>query len=360
MYVPREGRFVFRVRRRRCGIVPEGFSDRYTAISLIGLAEVPDDAARDVLHGTSLVDACRRLVERSLESKKLGDVALVQWAARRLDLNEEARRLTTRLVCLDPDGDDHPTVELAWALAAQSIETVSGADEPLARRLADRLLATYQPESQLFGHWPLAAKSVRSHVTCFADQVYPIQALSLYYRRTRNDRDFTVAIECASRICLLQGERGQWWWHYDVRTGNVVEGYPVYSVHQDAMAPMALFALQEAGGPDYSAQVMKGLNWLTDSPEIGGSLIDLGADLVWRKVGRREPGKLSRRVNAVASRVHSGWRVSAVNRWFPPNRIDFECRPYHLGWLLHAWRNYNEQNAQTGGFSVLDAVIPVA
>jgi hypothetical protein len=26
-----------------------------------------------------------------------------------------------------------------------------------------------------------------------------------------------------------------------------------------------------------------------------------------------------------------------LNLLFPPDRIDFECRPYEFGWLLYAW-----------------------
>ena len=60
-------------------------------------------------------------------------------------------------------------------------------------------------------------------------------------------------------ICELQGPDGQWWWHYDTRTGKVVEGYPVYSVHQDSMAPMALLDLEDAGGPQHSEAITRGL-----------------------------------------------------------------------------------------------------
>ena len=84
---------------------------------------------------------------------------------------------------------------------------------------------------------------LRGHVSCFADFVYPIQALSYYHQATRDARAAEVAISCAERMCQMQGPEGQWWWHFDIRAGRLVEGYPVYSVHQDSMAPMALFAL---------------------------------------------------------------------------------------------------------------------
>ena len=74
------------------------------------------------------------------------------------------------------------------------------------------------------------------------------------------------------------------------------------------------------------------------SPELGGgSLIDEGADLIWRKVARREPGKLSRYAQAVVSGLHTSMRVPGLDRVFPAVTVDREDRPYHPGWLLYAW-----------------------
>ena len=138
-------------------------------------------------------------------------------------------------------------------------------------------------------------------------------------------------------MCDLQGPAGQWWWHFDVRSGRVLEKFPVYAVHQDAMAPMALFDLQDAGGPDHGAAAERGMEWLLHAPEIDGSLIDREAGVIWRKVARHEPGKLTRKLQAVASRAHPSLRVPAVDGVFRPGKIDFETRPYHMGWLLYAW-----------------------
>jgi hypothetical protein len=62
----------------------------------------------------------------------------------------------------------------------------------------------------------------------------------------------------APAICTVQGNSGQRWWHYDSRTDRVVEGYPVYSVHQDAMALMDLFDPAEAGSAHIDA-ICKGV-----------------------------------------------------------------------------------------------------
>lgn len=337
MYVPKERMFVFRLQRKGNAIVPEGLARRYTAIALIGLAGEEREASLAVLSGHTLHDVCRKLHEDLPQVDNTGDVALTLWAARAIGY-PELGHARERLHSLRPAVRPIPAVELAWALAATCID-----DHPDHRTLRDdmarRLIRSFERESGVFPH-RLGGRDggFRPHVTCFADMVYPIHALSWYHRVT-GDRDaLETAKRCAHQICQCQGNGGQWWWHYDRRTGEVIEGYPVYAIHQDAMAPMALFALQDAGGGDFTAEIRRGLAWLVRSPELeGGSLVDSEADLVWRKVARREPGKLTRYLQAMASRVHPVLRLPGVDRLFPPVSVDYEDRPYHLGWLLHAW-----------------------
>jgi hypothetical protein len=207
----------------------------------------------------------------------------------------------------------------------------------LRARLAQRLISVFSPDSPVFPHVLGNGRTLRSHVSCFADQVYPIQALSAYHVWSGDKPALEVADRCAARICELQGPAGQWWWHYYRHTGKVIEGYPVYSVHQYAMAPMALFELHAAGGQDHSPAVAKGLAWMRHAPEIKGSLIDPDSDAIWRKVDRRGPGKFCRYVQAAASRIHLGLPNPLMDGLFPPLTVDYECRPYCLGWLLYAW-----------------------
>jgi len=123
-----------------------------------------------------------------------------------------------------------------------------------------------------------------------------------------------------------------------VRTGKVLEGYPVYAVHQDAMGPMALLALQEASEMDYSLWIDQGLSWLIYPPETAGqSLIDQKADLIWRKIARHEPNRLVRGMQALVSRIHSSFRLPGMDYLFKPGLVDYESRPYHMGWILYAW-----------------------
>lgn len=338
MYRPGERLFAFRLRRDNGKDVLEGASRRYTAIALIGLAGEARETIVAVLGDHSLDEICGRLLDHVEEFEDLGEVALTTWAARRLD-HPDVSKAIDRLRRMDPANGSYPTVESSWALTALASDGSETTDMALAEAVAQRLLSSFNPQSSLFPHWPQGARParLRGHVTCFADFVYPVQALSHYYLATGTDQAVEVARRCAQRMCQLQGTQGQWWWHFDVRTGRVVERFPVYSVHQDSMAPMAFSALRRASGQDYSGAVKAGLRWLASSPEIKGSLIDRESDVVWRKVARHEPGKLVRGLQAAASRLAPRLRVPGTDLLFRPGWIDYESRPYHMGWVLCAW-----------------------
>ncbi len=329
----------------------EGVSARYTAMALIGLSGETDAVASGVLGGLSAETVCRRLIADLPSIDNMGDVAAITWAAAELGLRESSRALS-RLIELDPVSDTHPTVERAWALTALAINPSVVTDAPLTDALARELLSTFNHESCIFRHMAPTAKSsrLRAHVACYADLVYPIIALSHYGAMKNHQPALEAARASADRMCEMQGAAGQWWWHFDARTGRVVEPYPVYAVHQDAMAPMALFAAEAACGADYGQSVRRGLEWLRHAPEIDGSLLDTDADVIWRKVCRREPGKLSRGLNAALSAIHAGLRAPGVDTVFKPSAIDHESRPYHMGWILYAWpeARVNEFSARWG------------
>ncbi len=339
MYRPERGLFAFTRRKDpKESTCLEGESLRYTAIVLLGAVSLDLDEQRRIFGGFSAAEQCGRLLRLLRGDENVGDLALLAWAAAELQHSDAVlgwdalRRQLAK-------GPVSFTVELAWVLSALVAARWIAATEAEARRVRDLLCHSFRDKAQVFPHFTEghAAPWGRAHVSCFADQVYPIQALARFHHAFGDAEALHTSNACAARIVELQGEGGQWWWHYNARNGSVVEGYPVYSVHQDAMAPMALLDLAEAGGDDHSAALRAGLRWMERAPEVGTSLVCDDLQLIWRKVARGDPAKAVRRLRAGASRVHPRLRLRWLDTLFPPTTIDHESRPYHLGWILHAW-----------------------
>jgi hypothetical protein len=59
--------------------------------------------------------------------------------------------------------------------------------------------------------------------------------------------------------------------------------------------------------------------------------------MIWRKIARTDGGKTARAVRAATSRLSPGWRLGFLDGIWQPRRVDWECRPYHLGWVLDCW-----------------------
>lgn len=313
----------------------EGTSLRYAAIAALGLGRLGVADQRGALAGRTAAELCDSVGERALTQTDPGAVALALWASAEVSGAGDPA-LLSRLGAVLASGQPIPTVDLAWMVTAAV--SVGGSGERLAEHAAARLLRA-QGAQGIFPHVAPAASQNRwrRHVACFADQVYPIQALARMFEVTQAPALLDAAEATAGRLCELQGSAGQWWWHYDARTGDVVERYPVYSVHQHSMAPMALFDLADAGGANRTREIIKGLRWLGNHPEVEEELVVDQPGVIWRKVGRREPAKAARKLAAVTTSIRPGMHVPGVDRAFPADRVDHECRPYELGWLLYTW-----------------------
>jgi hypothetical protein len=313
---------------------PSGTSLRYGAIAALGLLRLPEPGQRHVLAGADCHALLGRLAKRLDEAADLGAVALLCWAAAEAG-HAELPHALERLAELDRGTGPVDVVAAAWVLTALV------AARPLAdveSQLAAARLRLLGARHAVYPHRVGGGTSwYRAHVGSFADQVYPIQALARLHGSADDPQALAAAESVAAAICGAQGQAGQWWWHYDSRTGGVVEGYPVYSVHQHAMAPMALLDLADAGGHPHVDAICGGLRWLARPPEPGEELILDEPQVIWRKVARSDQKKLVRGLRAAATRLRPGTRLAALDRLFRPGTVDHECRPYELGWLLYAW-----------------------
>ena len=304
MYRPGRHEFVQTARGRAGAAGPrlavERTNERYAAIVALGLSRADYEVQDRVLAGDTLPALVEALVERTAPSSDAGALALTAWAAAETSGHGAAKQLA-RLEELVTGATPLPTVQVAWALTA-AVAAAPYASTDRLRDAARDLLLRHVGPSGLFPHViPASGQSRwRAHVGCFADQVYPIQALArlaappVTSTALRGGRPRAPRGSATCRAPQASGGGTT-----TSRDGAVVEGYPVYSVHQHAMAPMALFDLREAGGRTTRDAVAARPALARHAP--GGprtSSSDHAPDVVWRKVGRREPRKAARSVSA--------------------------------------------------------------
>lgn len=316
---------------------PEGQNLRYAAMAALGLSRLSLREQQSVLLGRSAAHVTADAAHQALTSDDPGAVALTAWAQAEVGATCDVD-LFARLSHLLDRGTALPTVDVAWMVTASVAAATYGNTADVLKQ-AVQLLVDHVGADGIYPHQLPASDQPRwrAHIGSFADQVYPLQALARASVVTGTPEWLASANQTAATLCALQGRAGQWWWHYDSRTGAVVEKYPTYSVHQHAMAPMVLLDLLEAGGDDHRESIARGLGWLETHPEVVEELIADRWGLVWRKVGRRERAKAARALNAVSSAVHPTLRAPGLDRVLPAVSVDHECRPYELGWLLYAW-----------------------
>ena len=353
MLLPDGSGFCDRARRGADGKLDLiGRSQRYSAMSLIGVA-LQERLGRQSSFSTDKVYDC--LVDWVDRDAYQGDAGLVLWA---LSLQEDPRaeRVLARIVDREEQLTDKRTprnsASLGWLLTGLSVAIIEGIGGDSARTTADSvcrlLLRNRNPATGLCS---LAGAGRRKNIFnqrfntrlgSFASQVYPTIGLSYYALATGNSEPLDLAEQSADALVRLQGREGQWWWIYDTRAGEPVMRYPVYSIHQDAMGPMALLAVSLAteGKKDYTNAVWKSLEWLNQHPECRDErLVDPEAGVVWRAIQRDKPTRTGAFGLGAAEirRLHvSAWTGLVDRRPFATGYVCEECRPYHLGWILVA------------------------
>jgi hypothetical protein len=316
---------------------PRGSSLRYTAMTYIGLLKAE---AAGYEHGLDR-DGMAAALAAGAGSRELypGDYGLYLWADA-LTGRERGDELLGRLeAALASNGGlvAREGMELAWIVQGLALQIDAGAGAAAERLLAaafDHLLARREPASGLFRHYGAGR---RRRFPNFATQIYSVLALATVAKvdEARRAVAADAAAAAADRLIALQLEDGGWPWLFDARRGTVVERYEVYSVHQDAMAPMGLLALAEATGERrYADAAVRGLDWVYGRNELGVQMLDEGVAMLYRSIRRRRPlDRLAIYANTAGSLL-AGFTPVTMAGPVEVNRTD---RPYHLGWVLEAW-----------------------
>lgn len=333
--------FCNRLVRTKKGLEREGLSPRYTLMTLMGLRRGEAFGLRNPFNSEAILNG---LLKDTKWLDNIGDLGLLLWACaliaperfeevyRNLNVGAAIRRYR--------HATEGYTMEMAWFLAGLAHGALAGRKciSGLAgvAEKSYEIIRNNQGRNGIFGHRTAGnsiAGALRGRLGSFADQVYPIYALSRFSSAFAHEEALKRAQACAETVCSAQGPLGQWWWHYDSRAGRMVGKYPVYSVHQDAMAPMALFALGEISGQDYSTRIFKGLAWVYGQNELNINLCEDSSGIVWRCIHLPKPAAY---VQKAASLFGFQPRTTVPTGL----RVGFEDRPYHFGWVLYAFAEY--------------------
>jgi hypothetical protein len=338
----RTGAFVFTTRPDG----PEGRSLRYTGMTLIGLTAASRAGLDPRLDVVRLVDG---LAARRHEITNLGDLGLLLWCL----TDHYDPPLAAYDEILDRIPADAASLgaltssELGWLLSglARLAERAPGRRDvrDKARATFAALRANFTEDTGLFCYGGRAAGRVRRRLRrrfgFFDNQVYGILGGVDYARAAGDTTALAMAERCLDRVLEAQGELGQWAWHYDVRTGAVVDIYPVYAVHQHGMGPMALNAVARATNQRFDDAVSRSVAWVFGDNELGEEMVDAGRGVIWRSIRR---GFAHNKLVHVFKALHllglRGAADSLAARVNAPEglTVDRECRPYELGWLLLA------------------------
>jgi hypothetical protein len=302
-----------------------------TAICLIGLTRAGIPAGEVV----DPSDILGRTADSIGRQRYFGGLGLAFWAASTLRASAPLDLLAR--AGLDPDAlvkviPGLTTMEVAWLVSG-----LLHVDHPRLRPAGDAALGELRgrldSETLVFRHASAAAPlrhRLRGRIANFADQVYPVQALAFAAIVQGSAELRMLADRCATRMAAAQGPLGQWWWHHDSKTGRVIERYPVYSVHQHSMAPMAFRCLSAAGGQDHANAVSRSRTWL-QANELGLDMTEAATGIIWRSIERDERG-----IAHLGQRVRIALARPASKEAAPRLRLNREMRPYEWGWLLYS------------------------
>jgi hypothetical protein len=327
---------VFCFERRLGQASPLGRSPRYTLMVELGLLRA-QAAGYAVPFDLEALDA---VCWRELEAGALtpGDIGLMLWIDARRDCGSGAMLADRLDAALAGNGGlgARLGMELGWIVTGLAHHVAAGGSRTGIRLLSealDQLLVDNRAASGLFRHFGDAGW--RRRFPNFATQIYSVLALAVVARHGLDDRALPAAIATAGCLLEMQLPDGGWPWLFDVERGTVVECYEIYSVHQDAMAPMALLELWEVcRDRRFTEAVARGLAWIHGGNELRVDMVDRPSGLVLRSI-RRKPGH--DRLWAGAKTAASLAGLSTPGATARLTEINPTDRPYHFGWVLEAW-----------------------
>jgi hypothetical protein len=350
MFLPEKQLFCYTLRREPDGhLLAHGTSHRYTMMTLLGLHRYERAGHPSPIPLGPVLDAFLR---DTSWIKDAGDLGLLLWlcaeaAPERLPEVYETVNARNASAAFR-DAQQGKTMEFAWLLTGLASAHLAGfRDLPgLAEKMsaARSVLEHNCGDTGVYGHlhrrrsW---SGLVRGRIGSFADQVYPTIAFARLWHATSDPRALKMVSRTVESMCNLQQPLGEWCWHFDAITGRVLSRYPVFSVHQHAMAPMMLFAAADATGRDFRHAIRNGLRWISGNNELRADFVEPAMGLVWRCLYLDRNDALA---DAALRTIRRRTGTAPRERL----KVRYECRPYELGWLLYAYAGRPGCDVATG------------
>ena len=217
---------------------------------------------------------------------------------------------------------------MIWGCSAAARAGVEAAEEP-AHRLFELLTERFvDPASGFPRH---SVRRYRRHIVSFGSFTYFLRALHEYELLSGDARAESLFRGASGRILELQGPEGEWPWLLDARTREILDAYPIFTVHQDSMAMLFLLPAKERYGISGAEEAIeRSLAWVAGRNELELPMIEREPFCAFRSIERSERAPRLRRYLRAARR-DGGWASR------PRVRLNPECRSYHVGWLLYVW-----------------------
>ncbi len=341
LYDETQNLFAYQILDGQRVLMPLHRSVLYTAMSALGLMKARQYGWEDP--GIDLDQTLESLAAHRHDIGRRGEAGVLLWADAYHGGQHRPVLLPPVTALVQPETLKRlSSMELAWLLIGLCY-TYQRTDNSAAIRSScltvyEAVENNFNPHTGLMRHQGSGSGllAARRQVANFADQIYSVYAFATFYETFQQGEALQHGLQLAQRLCAFQGEQGQWWWHYHAQRGLVVSHYPVFGVHQDGMAPMALLKLAAVSGQDFTDAIQRGLNWLQRNNELREEMIVWERHIIWRDIERTSPAVYLRYLSMASAQVGLTGVVSRLEA-LGGCRLNPEMRPYHLGWLLYAF-----------------------
>jgi len=309
-------------------------ADRYTVNTLLGLQQAAAAGLLDESAVSALVD---RFLERCFHNlTSPSDLGLLLVLLRKEQTSPYRREALDRLVRLaSSEGTGKLDLQtLGWVLWGLSTAAPSSPEaEPGAHAVFRTISDGFVDKTS-----DLARHSVRLYrrgLVSFGSTVYFLRAMHEYAALTGDERAVALFENGVRRMVDNQGPNGEWPWLYSVRRGVPVEYYPVFAVHQDAMAMLFLLPALDRGMSWVKEPIVRSVSWVFGRNELDTPTFVHGPFRAYRSIERTHTLPRTTRYFRSLGNLALG-KASTLS---PSGRVRInpECRSYHLGWFLYVW-----------------------